>query len=82
MSLSVVHIDDERTEIMDGELRKALMGLTVPVAVAGRALGIGRNAAYAAAKRGEIPIVKIGGAIRVPTAPLRKMLGLSNEAEA
>jgi hypothetical protein len=67
---------------MDVELRKALAGLTVPVAVAGQALGIGRNAAYAAAKRGDIPSVRIGGAIRVPTAPLRKMLGLSNEAEA
>jgi Helix-turn-helix domain len=64
---------------MDDDIRKALTGLTVPVVVAGRALGLGRNAAYAAAKRGEIPSVKIGGAIRVPTAPLRRLLGLDRE---
>ncbi len=65
---------------MDEEIRKALTGLTVPVTVAGRALGLGRNAAYAAAKRGDLPTIKIGGAIRVPTAPLRRMLGLDQAA--
>ncbi len=65
---------------MDDKLREALAGLTVKVEVAGQALGVGRNAAYAAAKRGDIPTIRIGGAIRVPTAPLRKMLGLEQEA--
>jgi hypothetical protein len=65
---------------MDDKLRKALAGLTVKVEVAGQALGVGRNAAYAAAKRGDIPTIRIGGAIRVPTAPLRRMLGLEQEA--
>jgi excisionase family DNA binding protein len=65
---------------MDTELKKLLSGLTLTVEQAGRALGIGRNAAYAAAKRGDIPTVRIGGAIRVPTAPIRRMLGLEQEA--
>lgn len=65
---------------MDADLKKALSGLTLTVEQAGRALGIGRNAAYAAAKRGDIPTVKIGGAIRVPTAPVRRMLGLEDGA--
>jgi hypothetical protein len=66
---------------MDDELKKALFGSTaVKLPVAGRALGLGRQAAYAAAKRGEIPTIRIGGAIRVPTAPLRRMLGLEQEA--
>ncbi len=66
---------------MNDELKKALFGeTTVRLPVAGRALGVGRNAAYAAAKRGDIPTIRIGGAIRVPTAPLRKMLGLEQEA--
>ncbi|MGX1323743.1 hypothetical protein AB7M17_007196 [Bradyrhizobium sp. USDA 377] len=50
--------------------------LTVPVDVAGRAIGLSRNAAYRATKTGEIPSIRIGGRIVVPTASLRKMLGL------
>lgn len=41
---------------------------------AAKALGIGRNQAYAAAKRGEIPTVKIGKRILVLREPLRRML--------
>lgn len=46
--------------------------LTVPEA--GAKLGIGRNSAYAAAARGEIPTIRIGGLLRVPKAALAKML--------
>ncbi len=65
---------------MDDEIRKTLSGLTVPVPVAGRLLGVSRNVAYAGVKNGQIPSLKIGGSIRVPTAALRKMLGLEQEA--
>ncbi len=61
---------------MDNELRQALAGLTVSVEVAGRALGLSRNSAYSAVKSGQIPSIRIGGSIRVPTAPLGRMLGL------
>ncbi len=65
---------------MDTQIKEALAGLTVPVPVAGKALGLGKNAAYRAAKRGEIPTVKIGGAIRVPTAALRRLLQIEEAA--
>jgi hypothetical protein len=49
---------------------------TTTVPLAGRALGIGRNQSYAAAKRGEIPTLRFGVLLRVPTAWLRKKLML------
>ena len=45
---------------------------------AGRALRLGRSATYAAAKRGEIPTIRLGRRIVVPTAGLRKLLQLSD----
>ncbi len=50
---------------------------TVTVVEAGAVLGIGRDAAYAAAARGEIPVLKLGRALRVPVPRLLLMLGLS-----
>jgi excisionase family DNA binding protein len=41
---------------------------------AGQMLGLTRNATYAAAKRGEIPIIRIGKLLRVPKAAFDKML--------
>jgi excisionase family DNA binding protein len=38
-------------------------------------LGIGRGQAYAAAKRGEIPAIKIGKRLLVPKAALDRLLG-------
>jgi hypothetical protein len=49
------------------------MTLTVPEA--GRVyFGLSRNAAYAAAKRGEIPTIKIGKLLRVPVRRLEQKL--------
>lgn len=64
------------------ELKRALKeNLVVPVwPHAGKALRLSRNPTYEAAKRGDIPTIKIGGAIRVPTAFLRKMLGIEENA--
>ena len=39
-----------------------------------RLLGLGRNAAYEAIKRGEIPAIRIGGRVLVPRVQLEKML--------
>jgi hypothetical protein len=50
--------------------------LTTSVPDAGKLLGIGRNAAYEAARRGDIPTIKIGKRVVVPTALLKRMLGL------
>ena len=63
---------------MDAEIRKALLeNLTVPVDVAGKALGLqSKTSAYAAVEAGQIPSIRIGRKIRCPTAPLLKMLGI------
>ena len=37
-------------------------------------LGLGRNAAYDAVKRGDIPTIRIGRKIRVPVIAAEKML--------
>lgn len=49
---------------------------TVTVPVAGQVLGIGRDASYAAAARGEIPTLRLGRSLRVPVARLLEMLGV------
>ena len=48
---------------------------TVTVQMAGAVLGIERTAAYAAVRRGDIPSLKIGRRVVVPTVPLLRMLG-------
>jgi hypothetical protein len=45
---------------------------------AGRALRLERTATYQAARRGDIPTIRIGRKIVVPTAALRRMLGLDD----
>ncbi len=58
-------------------LDEALSRPTIPVPEAGKLFfGIGRNAAYAAAKRGDFQTIEVGGRIVVPVAPLAAMLGL------
>lgn len=52
---------------------------TVTVEEAGRLLGLSRGSAYEAAKRGDLPTIRIGRRYLVPTAQLRKLLGLDTE---
>jgi excisionase family DNA binding protein len=47
---------------------------TLSVPEAGRWLGIGRNAAYEAARRGDIPTIRIGRLLRVPVVALERKL--------
>jgi hypothetical protein len=61
-----------RTELLKppcGEL-----GFSVPEA--GAMVGLSKNSSYAAAKRGDIPTVRIGGLLIVPRAIWLKKLGL------
>lgn len=59
------------------EVLKAIQEeLTVPVPTAARAFGTARNATYDAVKRGEIPSIRVGRSLRVPTSALRQMLGI------
>jgi hypothetical protein len=67
----------EGAKLMDqGELEKLLARPTISVPQAGALLDLPRNSAYEAARRGDIPTIRVGRLLKVPTAPLRKMLGL------
>ena len=48
---------------------------TMSVPAAGKEyFDLGKNASYAAAARGEIPVLKIGARLRVPVVALERML--------
>ena len=49
---------------------------TVPVEEAAQWIGISRSSAYAAVRAGEIPSIRIGHRLLVPTAELRRLLGV------
>lgn len=58
-------------------IEEALCLPTISVPDAGRLFfGLGRNAAYNAAERGDFGTIKIGGRVVVPVAPLAEKLGL------
>ena len=40
-------------------------------------LGVGRNQAYEAARRGDFPTIKIGKRVVAPRAAINRMLGIS-----
>jgi hypothetical protein len=62
---------------MNAEVIEMLSRPTTDVATAGKlCYGLCRNASYAAAKRGDIPTIKIGSLLKVPTSALRAKLGL------
>lgn len=50
----------------------------ISVEEAGKDAGLSRNSAYAAAGRGEIPTIRFGRLLRVPTAVWDKMLELKD----
>ena len=58
----------------------ATMPATMTIPEAAELLGISRSAAYRAVTRGEIPTIRIGRRLLVPTAKLYAMLGLLPEA--
>jgi len=65
-----------------GELRA--LPPVVDLRTAAAALDIGRTAAYELVRTGQwpTPILRLGGRIKVPTAPLLELLGLSTETDA
>jgi hypothetical protein len=66
---------------MNEELRNLLSRPTASVPDVGRiCYGLSRNASYDAANRGEIPTIKIGKLLKVPTSTLRAKLHLGEAA--
>jgi len=53
--------------------------VSVDVATAGRALGIGRTVAFQLIRAGRfpVPVLHLGAQYRVPTAPLLALLGIT-----
>ena len=49
---------------------------TISVEEAGRLLGMSRRSAYRAVERGELPVLRFGRRLLVPTAKVLVMLGL------
>jgi hypothetical protein len=62
------------------ELLKLLEQPTTTIPTAGKALGLSRNSAYEAARRGEIPTLRFNKRLVVPTMPLRRLLGIEPQA--
>lgn len=58
----------------------AEMPAVLTVEEAAKYLRVGRSAAYAAIKSGDIPHIKVGRSIRVPRHRLEHLLGLQNES--
>jgi excisionase family DNA binding protein len=48
--------------------------LVYAVPEAGEMLGLGRNASYEAARRGDIPTIRIGKLLKVPKAAFHRLL--------
>jgi excisionase family DNA binding protein len=56
--------------------------LTISVEDAARLLGISRGLAYEAARRGEIPVIRLGRRLLVPRAPLYELVGATSFGES
>jgi excisionase family DNA binding protein len=56
--------------------------LTITVEDAAALLGMSRAGAYNAIREGQIPSIRIGRCIRVPSATMRKMLGIAGTEQA
>jgi hypothetical protein len=54
---------------------------TMPVEEAGGHIGLGRTASYEAARRGDLPTIRIGRRVVVPTAALRRLLQLDEQID-
>lgn len=64
------------------EAELAAEGVTTTVPFAGRCLDMSRETAYDRAKTGElapgVPVIRVGARYVVPTAPLRRVLGMEH----
>jgi len=54
---------------------------TITVVEAGRLLGLAKASAYEAVHRGELPALRVGRRLLVPTAALLRMLHIEEERE-
>ncbi len=55
---------------------------TISVDRASRVLGLSDRATYAACERGDIPSIRVGRSVRIPTAQFLRKFGLTDEIPA
>lgn len=77
------HTSAPRVEALDAEALHQLPAV-VNLVTAARALGVGRTVAYELVRAGTwpTPVLRLGHQIKIPTAALLALLGLSPSAEA
>jgi excisionase family DNA binding protein len=75
-SLLRIRIFEAFDSMTHSEIIDLLARPTISVEEAGGILELSRNSAYRAARSGELPAIKIGRIVRIPTAKLCEMLGL------
>jgi hypothetical protein len=86
MSITSTGLGDEERRGKQGE-RRGVLGFqwndhdAFTVEEAGKILGLTRASAFAAAKRGDIPTIRIGKRLIVPRRALERLLG-ANEGDA
>jgi len=69
--------DDETAQEPENDFRVRVLpeAKTLAVPEAGKTyFKLGRNASYEAAKRGDLPVIRIGARLRVPIVALERML--------
>ena len=80
IALQVMHLalpeKHQGLRMETSEVEGLLAKPTLTVAEALKLIPLSRNGIYAAITRGDIKTIKIGGRILVPTAPLRRQLGI------
>jgi len=67
--------DEDPPELSMKSLELLDLPPTISVEEAAGLLGVSRSAAYRAAKAGQLTTLRMGRRLRVPTAPLLRMLG-------
>ncbi len=55
---------------------------TMTVEEAGELMGLSRGSAYKAVRAGELPVIKVGKRLLIPTARLRAVLGIDDGPRA
>jgi hypothetical protein len=57
------------------KVQRRAQRLVYTIPEAGRVLGLSRNGAYAAARRGDFLTIRVGRRLLVPMGPLHKLVG-------
>ena len=77
--ISLAGVSYDPIAYLEGMLMSDNGSLTLSVPEAGKEyFGLSRNGSYEAAKRGDIPTIKIGKLLRVPVRALEEMLNAAS----